>query len=514
MQIIQNKALLIESNYPDRITSIIPKSKQIEPNKVLVHWGYDECRVLRNMGFKDIPSPIEKDYQWTGLYTPFNHQRVSAGFLSLNKRAYILSEPGTGKTGTVAWAADYLMKQGLVKRMLVICPMSIMRAAWQNDLFKIVMHRSVGIAHGTKEVRQKVIQSNTEIVIINYDGVEIVLSELIAGQFDLVVLDEATAIKRANTKRWKQINQLITPDTWLWLMTGTPAAQSPLDAYGLVKLMHPNNIDRSEHLFKDRVMYKVSNFTWKPKVNANELVHALMQPAIRYTKEECLDLPELMYATREVEMTAQQKLYYKKLKDEMTFDLGDASVTAMNAAIALNKLLQIASGAVFTEDKQVIEFDSSSRYNELVTCIEESAHSVLVFCMFRHSISMLQEKLTKDGYTVDVIHGEVPLNKRSEVFKRFQESGQKQVLVIQPQSAAHGVTLHAANTIVWWSPTTSYEIYEQANARVHRAGQVNKCLVVHLQGSGVEKKLYTALEYRSEQQMDLLGLYRNELREK
>lgn len=514
MEIIQNKALLVETEYPERITTIIPKSKLVEPNKVLVHWGHDECKVLHNLGFKNTPSLIEKEYQWTGMYKPFDHQRISSGFLSMNKRAYLLSEMGCGKSASVAWAADYLMNQGHIKRMLIICPLSIIKAAWQSDLFKVVMHRSVAIAHGDRRARVAAIQSKADIVIINYDGVETVAAELAAGGFDLFVLDEATAIKKASTRRWKAINQIIKPDDWLWLMTGTPAAQSPVDAYGLIKLLHPHKVDKSEHQFKDRVMFKASQFVYKPKADAMEYVHSLMQPAIRYTKDECLDLPELMYTTREVEMTAQQKLYYKKLKDQMTFELGDDSITAMNAAIALNKMLQIASGAAYTDTGEVIDFDVSSRYRELITCIEESSHSVLIFCAFRHSITMLQDKLTQDGYEVDVIHGGVALNSRSDIFSRFQSSGRKQVMVIQPQSAAHGVTLHAANTVVWWSPTTSYETYAQANARVHRAGQTNKCSVIHLQGSGVEKKLYAALQMRSEHQMDLLGLYKNELSEK
>ena len=107
------------------------------------------------------------------------------------------------------------------------------------------------------------------------------------------------------------------------------------------------------------------------------------------------------------------------------------------------------------------------------------------------------------------MHGGVSLNKRSDIFKRFQESGQKQILLIQPQSASHGVTLHAANTIVWWSPTTSYETYAQANARVHRAGQKNPCTVVNIEGCSVEKKLYRALQERESNQFDLLGLYKD-----
>ena len=324
-----------------------------------------------------------------------------------------------------------------------------------------------------------------------------------------IIADEATAIKRDTTDRWKAVNQLVKPDTWLWQMTGTPAAQSPVDAYGLVKLMHPEKVDRTAYQFKDRVMYKVSTFTWKPKREANEYIHRLMQPAIRFTKEECLDLPEILYQTREVPLTKQQKKYYDTLAKEMLITLSDESITSVNAAVNMNKLLQVASGAVYTDTGEVIDFDSKTRFEELVNIIEESSHSVLVFCAFKHTIATLEAKLAKKNYIVDSVHGGVSLNKRSDIFKRFQESGQKQVLIIQPQSASHGVTLHAANTIVWWSPTTSYETYAQANARVHRAGQKNPCTVVNIEGCSVEKKLYRALQERESNQFDLLGLYKD-----
>jgi SNF2 family DNA or RNA helicase len=725
---------------------------------------------------------------------------------------------GTGKTSSSAWALDYLMNKNLVKRVLIICPLSIMQSAWQNDLFKTVMHRRVGIAHGTAVQRKKVILSDAEIVIINFDGVEIALNDLLRGKFDMVIIDEASAIKRQNTNRWKAINQLLTPDSWLWLMTGTPAAQSPVDAYGLVRMMHPHKVDRTEYLFKDRVMQKVSTFTWRPRPEANAYIHQLMQPAIRFTKEECLDLPELMYQTRDVPLTKQQQKYYDTLKREMLLEVAGNEITSVNAAVNMNKLLQISCisvntevlsnsgwkkiqdispndkvwdgeewvscggsvfmgdkpviecfgvhmttdhkvlttngwveageivygkhtnrfireavrlpncysqkryinrkskesslvmsvpmwkscnkrkpiltikaqkinaklwmpswkrnaqdvmsssilklpqydkslhksagqrlsqlwsqrnlcvrkldagvyailgrygndipkranlrphrrerpiltnklqmgyvkrtskqyanefntshskgvydcltssrnlrgkssnfiqetasgmanrissdcttqqeqatfdilncgprnrfvvqgsegslivhncGGVYTDNGEVIDFDCKTRYNELVNVIEDSSHSVLVFCAFRHSIAMLQEKLVASGYDVDVIHGGVTLKNRTEIFDKFQTSGKKQVLVIQPQSASHGVTLHAANTVVWWSPTTSYETYAQANARVHRAGQKNPCTVVHLQGSPVEKHLYTALQTRESNQINLLGMYKS-----
>jgi SNF2 family DNA or RNA helicase len=216
-----------------------------------------------------------------------------------------------------------------------------------------------------------------------------------------------------------------------------------------------------------------------------------------------------MYQTRDIPLTKQQQKYYDTLKREMLFEVAGNEITSVNAAVNMNKLLQISAGGCYTDNGEVIDFDCKTRYNELVNVIEDSSHSVLVFCAFRHSIAMLQEKLVASDYDVDVIHGGVTLKNRTEIFDKFQTSGKKQVLVIQPQSASHGVTLHAANTVVWWSPTTSYETYAQANARVHRAGQKNPCTVVHLQGSPVEKHLYTALQTRESNQINLLGMYKS-----
>jgi SNF2 family DNA or RNA helicase len=182
-------------------------------------------------------------------------------------------------------------------------------------------------------------------------------------------------------------------------------------------------------------------------------------------------------------------------------------VTTINAAVNLNKLLQLSSGAVYSDTGEVIEFDASNRLRVLKEAIDESSHKVLVFVPFRHAIEIINDELVKDGYTVDLIHGGVPVNRRTEIFKRFQETANPRVLIIQPQAASHGVTLHAANTIVWWGPITSYETYAQANARVHRSGQKNPCTVIRLTGSKVEKKLYEALASKQDVQHNIMALY-------
>jgi superfamily II DNA or RNA helicase len=304
------------------------------------------------------------------------------------------------------------------------------------------------------------------------------------------------------------MNALLGPDTWMWMMTGTPAAQSPLDAYGLAKMLNPSSVPRFMGTFKQQVMWQVTRFKWVPKDDATETVFNALRPAIRFTKDECLDLPEMTYVKREVPLTAQQKKYYQQLHDQMMLHADGEEVTAANAAIMMNKLMQISCGAVYSDDKETIEFDISNRYKVLREVIDESSQKVLIFVPFKHTIEILVQRLRKDKITADFISGDVSASKRTALFKQFQEQPDPRVLVIQPQAAAHGVTLTAANTVVWWGPTSSLETYAQANARVHRSGQKHKCTVVQLQGSSVEKHVYKMLDNRINVHTKIVDLYK------
>ena len=478
---------------------------------MLVKWGVDEARVLRNLNVKDVPSPILGQYKWSGRYKPFEHQKTTASFLTMNRKAFCFNEQGTGKTASAIWASDFLMQRKLIKRVLIICPLSIMDSAWRADLFNFAMHRTVDIAHGAKKKRQEIINGDAEYIIINYDGVEIVKDDIANGGFDLIIVDEATHYKNAQSKRWKVLASILKPDTWLWMMTGTPAAQSPVDAYGLAKLVNPSSVPRFFGAFREMVMHKITQFKWVPKPHATETVFNALQPAIRFTKEQCLDLPEMTYVKREVELTAQQKKYYDILRKQMMATADGEQITAANAAVNMNKLLQISCGAVYTDSGETIEFDIKNRYKVLKEVINESSQKVLIFVPFKHVIELLKDKLSKDGITNDVISGGVSANKRTQIFKAFQTTDSPRVLIIQPQAAAHGVTLTAANTIVWWGPTASLETYAQANARVHRSGQKHPCTVVQLQGPPVEKRIYSMLDERINVHTKMIDLYEDVL---
>ena len=516
MEIVENKALLIETAKPNLITDSIIKSAVVSTDgskyKVLVRWGLEEAQTLAMLEHKDIPSPILRDYAWTGKLTPFEHQKTTASFLTLHDRAFCFNEQGTGKTASVIWAADYLIKRNEIKRVLVLCPLSIMKSAWQQDLFKFAMHRSCGVAHGDAKTRKKIVAAGAEFVIVNFDGLAIIKDDIINGGFDLIVVDEANAYKNVQTNRWKILNEIVKETKpRLWMLTGTPAAQSPLDAYGLAKLVNPSNCPNYYSHFRAETMYPVTKFKWAPKPGSDAYVHKMLQPAIRFEKKDCLDLPDVTYLDRDAPLTVQQAKYYKQLKTEMLLEAAGEEVSAVNAAVKINKLLQISGGAVYSDTGDVIEFDVSTRLNAVLEVIAEATSKVLVFVPFTHTIELLRAKLEKEGITCGIINGKVSVNKRTDIVTEFQTSKNPHVLLIQPQAASHGLTLTAADTIIWYAPVTSVETYLQANARINRPGQKNAMTIVHIRGSEVEGRLYSMLRGNIDNHEKIIDLYRREL---
>jgi SNF2 family DNA or RNA helicase len=481
-----------------------------EQASVLVYWGVEEMQRLVRL-YGEAPNPMLTKYDWPGMYQPFAHQKVTASFLALRDRCFCFNEAGTGKTSSVIWAADYLMTQGLIKRVLVICPLSIMYSAWQADIFKTSMHRSVGVAHGDAKRRVKIIEGEYEFVIINFDGVGTVQDEIAKAKFDLIVVDEANAYKTVTTKRWRTLAKLILPSTRLWMLTGTPASQSPEDAYGLAKLVNPQGVPKYMTAWREKVMQQITRFKWVPKSTAKQSVFDALQPAIRFEKADCLDLPDLVYQTREIPLTNQVLRYYKALKDEMLIEAAGETISAVNAAAMLSKLLQISGGAMYTDTKEVVEFDISPRLNALMEVIDETTNKVIVFVPFRHTIDIVSRHLNQEGVTNEIINGDVSARERAEIISRFQMQENPRVLVIQPQSASHGVTLTAADTVVFWSPVMSVETYLQCVARIDRVGQKNSMTVVHLQGSEAERRIYQMLQGKVDAHESLVDLYKQEL---
>jgi SNF2 family DNA or RNA helicase len=264
--------------------------------------------------------------------------------------------------------------------------------------------------------------------------------------------------------------------------------------------------------WRDQVMQKITMFKWAPKPDAADRVFAALQPAIRFTKAQCLDLPPVLTTTREVPLTPQQAKYYNLLRDQMVAMAAGETITAVNAAGVLNKLLQISTGVSYTDNQEVVEFDATPRLNVLLEALEQTDRKVIVFALFRAAISTISAFLTKNGVACEEIHGGVTATKRGDIIKRFQTQPNPRVLVMQPQATAHGITLTAADTVIFYGPLMSVEQYVQCIARADRKGQnSDKVTVIHIEGSPVEKRMFKALSSKVDDNALLVKLFEEEI---
>jgi len=350
------KALALKLNNPNRVLDSIPTAKPLEvrgiPIVVTPH-RLDEVRVLRNLGIK-APSPILHYYNWPGQYTPFDHQHETAAFLTLHHRCLVLNEIGTGKTQSALWAADYLIRTKAIKKVLILSPLSTLERVWGDGIFTGLVHRRFVVLHGTAEKRMKLLRTEADFYIINHDGFPIIRDEC-HGMFDLVIVDEAAVLRNPSTQRFKIFRRWMdnNPQTRLWLMTGTPTPNDPTDAWALAKLVNSPYCTKTFTAFREQVMMKIGQWKFVPRPESVEIVKHILQPAVRYTRDECFDLPDTIIQTRQVELTTEQKKHYTQmLRHFVTEAAQDGTITAVNEAVKIQKLVQIACGVAYGDDGQ------------------------------------------------------------------------------------------------------------------------------------------------------------------
>jgi SNF2 family DNA or RNA helicase len=270
-------------------------------------------------------------------------------------------------------------------------------------------------------------------------------------------------------------------------------------------------VPRYKTAWRDKVMMQITRFKWAQKTDARNTVFDALQPAIRYEKAQCLDLPDVVYQTRQVPLSPQALKYYRELVKEMQIKTAGETISTVNAAASLTRLLQLSGGAVYTDDGNVVEFDITPRLSVLQEVLDEALNKILIFIPYKHTLTLVKKHLEEAGISNEVISGDVTAIQRADVFKNFQQNPDPRVLLIQPQAASHGVTLTAADTVIFWSPVMSVETYLQCIARIDRVGQKNSMTVIHLQGSEVERRMYTMLQNKVSLHEKLVDLYKDEL---
>ena len=513
------KALLFNLREPGKITTVIPTAKVFQfEGKTLTAVPHkpEETIVLRNLGY-DVPSPMNMYYPYTGKFTPFDAQKATAEFASMHSRCFILNSMGLGKTITSLWATDYLRSAKVVKRTLIVCPISVMERTWADEIFRSFPDASFQVLYGSRERRLRLLAEEADYYIVNTDGVK-VIEKALADRPDInhIIIDEVALFRNAGAARWKAMNNVCNKQCngarRVWGLTGSPIPNSPEDAFGQIKLVTPANPDCPKYFARWRqlVMTQVSQFKWKPKPDAVETVHRIMQPAIRFSLDDVVDLPPQVFQTREVALSRDQQKAYDTMKEKLIAELKQGSVLAVNEAVKCSKLLQIACGVAYGEGGQCLPLDCLSRLEATDEIVCESEGKVIIFVPFSGALEQLRDYLVGKGHTVAVVDGSTPKAERDEIFHNFQTTDDPRVIIANPATMSHGLTLTAATTILWFGPVYSNEVYQQACARVRRPGQTRTTVIVHLVSTPLEEKIYNRLDSKQELQGSLLDMIRDD----
>lgn len=356
----KHKKIVLNLRQPERVLTTIPSAKTLQwkgKDLVAVPHRIDEVTVLNNLGVK-APSPIRHYYDWpaSGGRSPFKAQLETAAFLTLKSRAFVLNDLGTGKTLATLWAYDYLKSQGRANKMLVASPLSTLERTWADEVFRNFPHLNVAVLHGSREKRLKLLASpDIDVYVVNHDGVKIIGDEVLAREdIDVLVIDELATFRNQGSDRYKAMAKLCTPGRRVWGLTGTPTPHGPTDAWAQCKLIAPENVPKYFGAWRDQVMQQLGQFKWIPRAGSAEIVRRAMQPAIRFTRDECVDLPPCMYEERHVALTAEQNKAYQSMLKEFHAEYESGQVTAVNAGVKMNKLLQICCGAAYATDGEVV----------------------------------------------------------------------------------------------------------------------------------------------------------------
>lgn len=451
-------------------------------------------------------------YKWplkNPEHSPYLHQKETTIFLIMNKRAFVLNDLGTGKTLSALWACDYLMLNQKIRKVLISSPLSTIKSVWGNEIFFNFIHRKYALAHGRREDREIAIRSNVDFVIINHDGLVTMERELIREKFDVFIIDELTAFKNHKTDRFKAAKAIADKCKAVWGMTAEPTPNSPVEAYGQAKIVNSENpfLPPLFTKYRDLVEEKLTTYLSMPKLGAEKLVHKILQPSIRFERDKCVDIPPCQYIDFEIQMTDAQRVAYEQMRKTLIIEYEKGMITASNAAVKAMKLTQIAAGWVKDDEGNVHEIDSKYRLEELWEIYENTHKSkLIVFAAFRAAVEGIAKFFKAKKVNVEFIHGSVAQNQRADFINRFQ-NGDLNVLVIQPQSTSHGVTLTAADTIVWHSLVPSGEVYNQANGRITRIGQTRKQTVIHFLGCQAEKRIRNILKNKDSMSKGTLALF-------
>lgn len=449
-------------------------------------------------------------------FRPHSYQQYAINFITHNPITAVLLDMGMGKTAITLMAIDYLMYEYFeIVKVLVICPLRVTRT-WRDevDKWEQLSGYRLSIVTGTVAQRKKALAADADIYIINRENVPwLVNKSNVLFNFDMVVIDELSSFKNHQTARHKALMKVRPFIKRIVGLTGTPASQGLMDLFAEFKVL-----DMGQRLGRFIGQYRLNYFkpdrvngpvvySYKLLPGAEEQIYEKIQDiTISMKAVDYLDMPELISTKYPVYLDEAEMEKYKELKEELILSTPEHEVTAANAASLVNKLSQMANGAVYSDEKQVITYHD--RKLDALEDIIEAANGkpILVAYWFKHDFDRITKRLQKMG----VDYGKID----SEESITAWNNKEIPVALIHPASAGHGLNLQqGGNTMVWFGITWSLELYQQCVCRLYRQGQAEGTVtIIHLISNGtVDERIMKALSEKDSTQNSLIDAVKAEM---
>lgn len=479
----------------------------------------------------DAPSTLPaKPVSSSTSVKPFKHQEKSLKHAETTPVVFDCSDPGTGKTFVAIKVAERGIKRKRVRKVLVIAPKSLLRSVWYNDLKKFAPGLKAVVSTAGKH--EDMFAKDADIYITNTDAVKWLASKPkhFFKDFDMLIVDESSAYKHGTSQRSKAVARIAGYFEFKRLMTATPNSNTITDVWHQIKILdNGKRLGNSFFAFRNAVCTPTQvgrsdkAIRWEDKEGAEEAVFGMLTDiVIRHRFEDCVDIPPNHEYSVPYQMTSIQRKAYEDMRDTMIIAYYGSveaqalhrlkgtqpkaeHITAVHAASMTTKLLQIASGAVYSSPENYHVIDTA-RYELVLDMIEARKHS-LTFFLWKHQRDLLVAEAQRRKIAFAVIDGTTKDTERDIIVQRYQ-AGQYQTIFAHPKSAAHGLTLTRGTATIWASPTYDAEIYTQGSKRQHRIGQTQKTetIVVTAEDS-VELDVYETLTGKKARMSNLLDLF-------
>lgn len=451
------------------------------------------------------------------IYEPHDYQTYATHFIEAKPISALLLDMGLGKTViTLTALNDLLFDSFDAHKVLIIGPLRVARDTWPAELGKWSHLKGLrsSLAVGSEEARIRALRAKADIYIINRENVEWLVDRSgVPFDFDTVVIDELSSFKNCRSIRFRSLSKVRMRISRIVGLTGTPASNGLMDLWAEFRILdYGKRLGRfithyREAYFRPDKTNGQVVFSYKPLPGAEDAIYRQISDiAISMRAADHIKMPELVSNAYRVDLSERERKVYESLKDEMAIDIGKDEITASNAAALSNKLLQLANGAIYTDEKGVREVHQR-KLDALEDLIEAAnGKPLLVAYWFKHDLSRIEGRLREKGIAYEKLDSPSSISRWNE--------GKIAVGLIHPASAGHGLNLQSGgSTIVWFGLTWSLELYKQTIARLYRQGQRDKTVVViHIIASGtIDEYVMKALSKKEKAQDSLIAAVKAEI---